>query len=354
MARLGVTYQDISNAANELNGLGKSITIENIRVHLGTGSIGTINKYLRQWREIQSSTSKIVSKENIPEELVSLMKGLWDGVITQSIKRFEPVEINYQNEITDLKIELEKYRNNNERWQKLFNQWQQEKMQLANEMLTLEQALEFAHKENQSLHSKYDSVLQQLQEKQVRIEELHRLHQQTQANLEHYRESAREQFVLAQQQFEREKQQFLFDMKELKEQLIVQQRQYSIVHQEKQLLEQSHSELKVSHSKSNVLCESLNSEIQQLRNDTIEYQQTNQHRLNQINDLQTRVDANVSEVINLQGNNQFLNQQLINSKELMCDLRDQNKLLASEKWELAQEKAMVEGQLKELQKRITA
>lgn len=49
MSRPGVTYQDIAAAAQELKGQGKNITIENIRANLGKGSIGTINKYLRQW-----------------------------------------------------------------------------------------------------------------------------------------------------------------------------------------------------------------------------------------------------------------------------------------------------------------
>lgn len=89
----------------------------------------------------------------------------------------------------------------------MFNQWHPEKAALANKKLTLEQALDFAHKESQSLSGKYEGLLQQLQEKQARIEELHQLHQQTQANLEHDRESAREQRLLDQQQFEHEKQQ---------------------------------------------------------------------------------------------------------------------------------------------------
>ncbi len=126
MSRPGVTYQDIVNAIAELKGQGKNITIENIRAFLGTGSIGTINKYLRQWRDIQSA-----SKENLPEELVSLMQKLWESFLTTSLQRFEV-------EITGLKAELEKVRHNNRRWQKLFDQWQQEQNKLVNEKAQLE------------------------------------------------------------------------------------------------------------------------------------------------------------------------------------------------------------------------
>ena len=185
MARHGITYDDVISAAHSLQGKGESITIENVRRFLGTGSAGTINQHLRRWKEIQNSTQKIASKENLPEPLIALVQGLWEGVLAQSTGQFLPIESNYQQEIAELKAELEKYRHNNKRWQKFFNQWQQEKNVLANEKLVLEQALELAYKENQSLYSKQDGLLQQLQK---RIEELHRLHQQTQSNLEHHRE----------------------------------------------------------------------------------------------------------------------------------------------------------------------
>ena len=44
MSRPGVTFQDIANAAQDLKGQGKTVTIENVRAILGTGSIGTINR----------------------------------------------------------------------------------------------------------------------------------------------------------------------------------------------------------------------------------------------------------------------------------------------------------------------
>ena len=138
MARPGVTYQEIVAAVNQLKGQERNVTIENIRALLGTGSIATINKYLKQWRETQEATQKIASKQNLPESLISLIKGLWEGVLTQSAEQFAIKEEDYQKEITELKIQMDKYQANNQRWQKLFNQWQQEKLQLDNQKLTLE------------------------------------------------------------------------------------------------------------------------------------------------------------------------------------------------------------------------
>lgn len=349
MARHGITYDDVVSAASSLKAEGQSITIENVRRFLGTGSAGTVNQHLRRWKEAQASTQKIATKENLPEGLIAHVKGLWEGVFAQTAEQFTPIESNYQQEITELKTELEKYRSNNQRWQKLFNQWQQEKAALANEKLTLEQALEFAHKENQSLNNKYDGLLQQVQEKQERVEELNRLHQQTQTNLEHYRESAREQRLLDQQKFEREKQQFLSEAKELKEQLLVQQVKYSELHQQQQLTKGSYIELQEQYNQSNALIEPLENEIQQLEKNNIKYQQTSLHWQGQFNDLQRSFETKITEIIALQGDNKLLNQQLIDIKDSLRNVGDQNKLLASEKWELVQEKARLEGQIKQMQ-----
>ncbi len=352
MARHGITYEDVISAANTLKAQGKSVTIENVRGFLGTGSSGTVNQHLRRWKEAQQSTQKIASKENIPEPLIALIKGLWEGILTQTTEQFAPIESNYQQEITELKAELDKYRSNNQRWQNMFNQWQQEKTKLVNEKLTLEQALDFAHKENQSLHDKYDGLLQQLQEKQERIEELHRLHQQTQANLEHYRESAREQRMLDQQQFEREKQELLMEIKNLKERLATQQIKNSELQQQNQLLERSFNELENAHKQSQSLIDSLRSKSEQLEKSNIEHHQASLHWQQQSREMQKLFEAKLAEVITLQGDNKVLHQQLFDAKQLLVEAQSQSKLLATEKWELAQGNAALEGQLKQLQKTI--
>ncbi len=108
MARHGITYEDVITAATQLKGQGKSVTIENVRSFLGTGSAGTINQHLRRWKEIQNSTQKIASKKSVPEPLVAMIKGLWESVLTQSTEHFVPIEASYNQEIAELKNALEK------------------------------------------------------------------------------------------------------------------------------------------------------------------------------------------------------------------------------------------------------
>lgn len=352
MARPGVTYQDIANAAHELKGQGKNVTIDGVRAILGTGSISTINQHLRKWKEAQASTYSIASKENLPESLIALIKGLWDGLIDQSTEQFLPTEEAYKQEILDLKTELKKYKNNNQRWQKMFNQWQQEKASFSNEKLTLEQALEFAHKENQSLQNKQDGLHHQLQEKQERIDELNRLHQQTQHNLEHYREAAREQRLLDQQKFESEKQQLQLELKDVKEQSTIRHHQYAELQQQNQVLHLSHIELEKRYHEILSDNEAMKESINQFEKSNIENQQTWLYWQQQCKEFEKKFENKSDELITLQSDNKILNHRFIDLKKLLGDTQDQNKLLANEKWELAQKKAQLEGQLKQMQKMI--
>ena len=70
MARPGVSYHDVSNAAAQLVASGKNPTIEHIRVILGTGSNSTLGAHLRAWKENQGHSQLISMNENIPDERI--------------------------------------------------------------------------------------------------------------------------------------------------------------------------------------------------------------------------------------------------------------------------------------------
>lgn len=146
MARPGVTYAKVADAATQLLGQGRNPTIEQVRLILGTGSSTTLANHLKQWKETQESAGRLAIKENLPHELVSMVKGLWERVVGQSEEQVAVIEEHHQQSITEVRQELEKYKNNNRRWQRLFNDWVQEKNLLVTDKITLQQALESAQK----------------------------------------------------------------------------------------------------------------------------------------------------------------------------------------------------------------
>jgi len=335
MARHGVTYQDIATAADELKGQGKNVTIENVRAILGTGSIGTINAHLRKWKEAQNPLHQVLPKEYPPEELLSLLKSLWDRVITQSNEEFIPVEEKFQREITELEQELDKYKNNNKRWQKLFTHWQQENAKITQEKITLEQALDFSHKENVSLQTKQDFLYQQLQEKNERINELHHLHKQD-------KEAAREQRLLDQQQHEQQTQQLQAQIKELHLQLTLQCEKFIRLDKDYQTLEKENA-------KAQLHLDEVKLKLNEVEKMSDKNFHASQHWQHQYKEIQNALKDQMDHLIDKKSENKLLLQQLQDVENNFITLQNQFKLLEQEKWELTKEKAKLEGRLLEMQ-----
>jgi len=168
MARYGVTKQDVYEAASQLMGQGKTPTIEHIRQILQTGSHSTIASHLRDWRATHSHAQTVALNEGLPQEMVSMMKGLWERVNAQA-------EYTTQQALAEMQKELQKYKHNNRRWQKLFHKWQHERESLITNKYMLEARLEALETEKIELQISLTAHTAKLAEKQTRIEELHRL-----------------------------------------------------------------------------------------------------------------------------------------------------------------------------------
>ena len=166
----------------------------------------------------------------------------------------------YEGRIAELEKELEKYKTNNKRWQKFFGEWQQGKTQLENDKAELAATVEVLEKDNRNLQVQHHVYTQQLQEKEERIIELNRLHVQAQANLEHYRESVREQRLMEQQQFEQQRQELQVEVKLLRDKEIILSEKCVIIESEYQLLQYKCETIEAKHAELNAKLE--NKELQ--------------------------------------------------------------------------------------------
>lgn len=352
MARLGVTYQDIANAANQLVGQGKQPTIEMIRHFLGTGSSTTIANHLRKWRAEQDGTLNLSRVENLPKEMITLMKGLWERLCFEANEKVKAIEITHQQVISELQQEVQKYKNNNQRWQNLFNQWKKEKDEFLTDKISLEQGIQVLQQEASGLKFTIESQEKHLQEKQDRIAELNRLHSLVQANLEHYRESAREQRLIDQQQFDEQKQALQAEIKILKEQLMSMQNNNISFQQKYNELKKDHTALEKNHEKVESKLEKQSQDIDSLKKEKNKFQNASQHWKAQYHELKNELEIKMKEVVDHQAELKVFTTNLENMKVVNADLQTQNKLLGHEKWILSQEKAQLEGQLKQMQKMV--
>ena len=141
MARSGVTYLDVANAAQQLVAAGKNPTIENVRITLGTGSNSTLGAHLKTWKSKQESTQQIATKENIPEALISALKGVWERVMNQCEETIQTIQQETGQKLSQLKQELHSLQKDNTQQLQQNQQLKQERDSLAHEKLAIEQLL---------------------------------------------------------------------------------------------------------------------------------------------------------------------------------------------------------------------
>ncbi len=349
MSRPGITYQDIANAADVLKTQGTNPTIEAIRKITGTGSNGTIGPHLRRWKEIQSDSHRIAFKDHLPEQLVLLMKELWGQVIIQSETKVSAIEETHQKTMEELQQELDKYKANNQRWQNLFNQWQQEKSRLINDKLSLESAISELQKNISASENKQDTLSQRVTEKQERILELHRLHSQVQANLEHYRESAREQRLMEQHRYEQQEQQLQQTIKQLQQRIMSLDQDNSNLKQQYEKITFEKNSIQLEHEKTNDQLNILEANYSRLESELNENIHAKDHWQLQYRTVEQKLNEQIDSLINLRAQIASSTQQQMSLEKQLQELIDQNKILGLDKWDLAQEKAQLEGQNKQLQ-----
>lgn len=72
---MAITKEQVFDAADSLEQMGTEPTYLHVRMHLGSGSFSTIQKYLRQWKETRGDAGGVVSESDVPEVLLSAARG---------------------------------------------------------------------------------------------------------------------------------------------------------------------------------------------------------------------------------------------------------------------------------------
>ncbi len=218
---------------------------------------------------------------------------------------------------------------------------------LTQEKVALEQLITNGQSEKAASLAKQDGLSQQLQEKQARIDELHRQNQQTQANLEHYREASLEQ---RQQELQRSEQQ----QRELTHELQQLKMENEAIRQQKTGLQQSHDQLQFAQkntlaelNKMTLRCETISVQLTEINRTLVQKTENERHLQTQYDNIFTKYDDHSKRTIELQTQHAILSQQMTGMKAELNNITEQNKTLAHDKWILGQEKAQLFGQLKQ-------
>jgi chromosome segregation ATPase len=97
VARAGVNYSNISQAAEYIQNEGQVPTVDRVRAYLGTGSKSTIAPLLKQWHEANAASN---GEHALPKDLINSVKSLYDLVQQQAQVKIEEIQ-NECNDITE-------------------------------------------------------------------------------------------------------------------------------------------------------------------------------------------------------------------------------------------------------------
>ena len=111
MARGGVTYTDIANAAETIKNAGKNPTVDRVLSHLGTGSKSTIGPHLKNWKLQHTEEGE---PNDLPHDLLKVVRELHqrlqlqaDDKVQQSEQRMADLSAEQEEEVKELENQVE-------------------------------------------------------------------------------------------------------------------------------------------------------------------------------------------------------------------------------------------------------
>ncbi|OGT36129.1 MAG: hypothetical protein A3F11_10275 [Gammaproteobacteria bacterium RIFCSPHIGHO2_12_FULL_37_14] len=348
MTRPGVTYFEVETAAQEIIASGLEPTIERIRAKLKTGSNSTIGTHLRVFRTKQDPLQQLATKEKIPEELIGLLKGLWERVILQAETKVDSIKSESANELEKNKQTITQVQKDNAQLFQSVDRLKNDRDALTQEKLALEQIIHKSASEIAAINARSDGLLQQLTDKQARVDELHKQNQQTQANLEHYRAASLEQRQQELQRFENQTQVLSQTMQQLKCENDALKQQNNQLQQLQHELQSAQKSMQDKLEKITKKHESVSEELTIANNAMVQKTESQQHWKSQFEKIDASREEQSKIMVDLQTQNSVLNLQLATLQKELINASQQNKILAHDKWLLGQEKAQLFGQLKQV------
>lgn len=89
MARSGIRYEEVKDAAETLLSRGLSPTIQRVREVLGTGSNTTISEHLKRWQQHLAETPLAILPPAVPETVMIALETFWKTALQQAQAAFD-------------------------------------------------------------------------------------------------------------------------------------------------------------------------------------------------------------------------------------------------------------------------
>ncbi|MFJ3366962.1 DNA-binding protein [Pseudomonas sp. NPDC086251] len=290
MARGGINKAVVQEARQALLARGANPSIDAVRVELGnTGSKTTISRYLKELEP--SSRAPVAARVRIGDTLNGMVQTLLDQlmeegqeVISHATAAFDLQRAALENQLIELGSELASAQRN--------SATQQAAIETQNaELATTQSSLQAELTRNAGLSQRCTDLESLVAEKEKHIQSLEEKHVQARGALEHYREAAKEQRDQDQRKHESQLHEMQGEQRKLRETIAVKQDDLTRLNRDNErLLGEVRQQTKALHTQES-LVQSLNTQIETLRQGEAKSVGVAEHLMEQISALREEVKA---------------------------------------------------------------
>lgn len=227
MGRTGVTLLEVEEAAAQLQGRGKTPSVDNVREMLGTGSKSTIAQHLKNWKSKNGT-----AHGKLPSELLAIVTGLWERLNAETDARLNNSEIVYNKKIEGMQETLRRSQQASEELKADCHKFEENFFM---ERKIKEENIKLFQDETQE-RIKWQERCQEntklIDSQKAENLRLHQLAGNIQANLEHYQSAVQQARTEQSLIIERNQQEFQKEKSELQNSLSIYREQAQLLQQE--------------------------------------------------------------------------------------------------------------------------
>lgn len=101
MARPGVGYEDVKQAAVTLLTRGQNPSVQRIRDLLGTGSNTTISEHLRRWQQALAASPKATLPDAVPKDIMPAVETFWLFAVEHAEAAYQALKDEAREQVRD-------------------------------------------------------------------------------------------------------------------------------------------------------------------------------------------------------------------------------------------------------------
>lgn len=345
MARAGVSYFDVAQAAEALKHRGQNPTVDRVLAHLGTGSKSTLAPLLKRWKGEQGDGTDTGS---LPGDVVATVKGLHERLQQGAEEQIRQAEAEYRSRAAELQGQLSEAQHTIRQLQAGQADLQQRLEALQDDNTALRTDNEVERITAAKLETQLDESTDRLGDTKDTIEAQKQELGQVRTHLEHYQNSVAEERQQERAQLQSTQTQWENRLQVLSQQLEAATSRYRTLETAKQQTEANLAQLREVSDQAKQDTQAL--QLEAARKDEALKQQTSGAAAlrKQLATLDAGREAIATELAESKSAHRLLEQEAASLKQQYSEVHDKLNRLTDENRRIAEEKAILTGQLKQI------